>query len=257
VEEATWTNIDDLDCEDLIEEWKQQTKHGAITIIQAHDFQQELPCPNLLEEPNDIYYKRLLWVHNFGVYDAIKKDMRCYLWDETVAKKGGDEVLSCLWQEELDIATRYEHAILMKSTLIRWSDNCSGQNKHWKIFHWNAWLVAKRYYRRVDLKYLLSGHTYMVNDRRFAQIKKIRQNTTVNVPADYSAIVREAGQTPVPMDGQKFIDWSEIQRGFKKRKKDVNGNALDDIRSYAWYSFKWYNDKVWMRMKKDHSKDRA
>ena len=49
------------------------------------DFQQNLPVPTI--KTGDMFYSRMLWTYNVGIYDASTSDGMMYLWDETQARR--------------------------------------------------------------------------------------------------------------------------------------------------------------------------
>lgn len=64
------------------------------TLAICFDYQKNLPLP--VTNIQDEYYKRQLWLHNFGIHDLKKNKATMYLYPEHYAHKGPDEVISCL-----------------------------------------------------------------------------------------------------------------------------------------------------------------
>ena len=62
--------------------------------VLAFDFQQNLPLPHI--PVGEIFYLRQLWLYVFGIHCFVDNRASMYCWDETVAKKGANEVISCL-----------------------------------------------------------------------------------------------------------------------------------------------------------------
>lgn len=58
------------------------------------DLQKTLPTPLLTT--NKVYYLRQLWTYNFCVYDLISGKSHMYIWNETTASRGSQEIGSCL-----------------------------------------------------------------------------------------------------------------------------------------------------------------
>ena len=50
---------------------------------------------------------------------------------------------------------------------------------------------TERVYERIDHKYLERGHTYLENDRDFAQIEKRKKTATVYLPQDWVEVMRD------------------------------------------------------------------
>ena len=60
------------------------------------DLQQILPCPRLKNQK--AYYKKKISLYDFCIYDLNLKKANCFLWDETTAQKGSNEINSCLYK---------------------------------------------------------------------------------------------------------------------------------------------------------------
>ncbi|KAH9627837.1 hypothetical protein HF086_001733 [Spodoptera exigua] len=84
-----------MDAKKIARAMKQKDKHDAIesqgSIVTAvFDFQKVLTCPH--GQISIFYYKRKLSAYNFTVFNMGQKKAVCYMWDETVAKRGANEV---------------------------------------------------------------------------------------------------------------------------------------------------------------------
>lgn len=73
---------------------KAMQSNGTI-ICATFDFQKVLTCPH--GQISVLYYKRKLSCYNFTIYDVGAKDGYCYVWDESIAKRGANEVAICLY----------------------------------------------------------------------------------------------------------------------------------------------------------------
>lgn len=87
-------------------------------VVATFDFQKVLQTPH--GEVSTFYYKRKLNAFNFTVYDVNKKAAVCYMWHEVIAKKGANEVSSCLY------AFIKENAEKEVEEFRFWSNNCAG-----------------------------------------------------------------------------------------------------------------------------------
>lgn len=63
-------------------------------LLAVFDFEKVLHCPH--GNVSIFYYKRKLSSFNFTVFDIGKRKALCYMWDKSVAKRGANEVSSCL-----------------------------------------------------------------------------------------------------------------------------------------------------------------
>jgi len=91
----------------------------------AIDLQQALPTPKLSVGP--AFYKRKVMSYNIAVHDCASEESYMFLWPETVAGRGADEVASC-------ILKYVSVADIRAKKLVIYSDNCAGQNKNFRNF---------------------------------------------------------------------------------------------------------------------------
>jgi hypothetical protein len=62
--------------------------------------------------------------------------MQCYLWNEYIAKKTAEDIISIMWKmlQENQIKNNYDQIKI-------WSDNCVSQNTCWLILFFYAFIV--------------------------------------------------------------------------------------------------------------------
>ena len=219
------------------------------------DLMQNLPVPTLTH--GSMFYSRQLWVYNFGVHNTTTGSASMYMWNETIAGRGADEVCSCLKQHLKTLSPRTK-----KLTLF--SDSCFGQNKNFQmVCFWNQQVLER--FEQIDHKFLVRGHTYLPNDRDFAHIEKRKSSARVYVPGDWEAVVRTAcSVVPFdvnPMEACKFLDFSELSQQYTHRKKDTAKKPVL-ISKALWMNFgqgedlggevKKHPNEVWLRYSYDH-----
>ena len=71
-----------------------------------------------------LYNRRKLVTYNLTVFDLARKDRHCYMWHEGVAKRGANNIASCIWKYVTDKTGSGEC-----SDFVFFTDNCGGQNK--------------------------------------------------------------------------------------------------------------------------------
>ncbi|XP_071056373.1 uncharacterized protein [Onthophagus taurus] len=85
------------------------------------NFQQNFPLP--VSSSGDVFYKIQMWVYTFCIHVASTGKSYFFLYDETIAGKGQNEVISLLHYF-------FKHVIRPEVTdLYMFSDNCASQNK--------------------------------------------------------------------------------------------------------------------------------
>jgi len=103
--------------------------------VLAFDYQQNMPLPHV--PAGDVFYKRQLWVYNFCIFSGRTGKSYFYMYNEVVAKKGKNEVISFinhLFSNYLDRGV---------DTVYIFSDNCSAQNKNHCLVQY-LYTVAKK-----------------------------------------------------------------------------------------------------------------
>ena len=172
---------------------------------------------------SSLYYSRKLCVYNFTVYDQESKNGVCYIWNECDGKRGSTEIGTCLFKHLCSIAKNKRHVSLF-------SDSCGGQNRNQYVVGAAHFALNNCHLERVDLKFLVSGHTSMEVDSMHSAIetsKKYGQN--VYIPEDWYNIIRSARRkTPyviVPIEYDEFMDFKTYTKQFNM-KTDANGKPI-------------------------------
>lgn len=177
------------------------------------DLQQTLPCPRLTT--GIAYYKMKLWVYNFCIHDVKSGKSTMFVWEETTGGRGSDEIGSC-WLKWLELMNTEPF-----NTVTIVADNCAGQNKNLVIVLAALQQVHAGRLKRVELVFLVSGHSYMPCDRSFGLIeKRIRTHDTVFTPADYVEIIRSTNRNfrVVEMRLDDFLDLKSLMNAVTVRR---------------------------------------
>ena len=210
---------------------KEAVKKASNSTIITFDMMQNLPVPTFTH--NSMFYLRQLWEYNFGVHDCTTDSATMYMWSELVAKRGADEICSCLMQYISNLP-------LQVKKLTCYSDSCFGQNKNFEmICFWN-WQIVQGRFSQIDHKFLVRGHTYLPNDRDFSHIEKKKDTAVVYIPTHWEELVRKVCRqkpyTVKSMVGSEFKDFSDLVEQHTRRRKD--SNKKDVLISKArWMNF--------------------
>ncbi|XP_072032844.1 uncharacterized protein [Amphiura filiformis] len=132
--------------------------------VLAIDFQQNIPYPHL--PVGDIFYMRQLWLYNFCIYSAKTQKSTMYMWPETVAKRGSNEVVSCL-KHYID----NKLSVGVKKVKV-FSDGCRGQNHNHTVVQVFFTLVKTGQLDAIEHRFPIRGHSFLPCDRHFATIEK-------------------------------------------------------------------------------------
>ena len=92
------------------------------------DLQKTLPTPVLTT--GVCYHKRQLWTYNLGIHSMADDQGFMYMWNESLASRGSDEIASALLYHITEN--------INTENLIVYTDMCGGQNRNFKIaMLWN------------------------------------------------------------------------------------------------------------------------
>ena len=156
------------------------------------DLQQTHTIPKSPVGPH--YYLRKLNVYNFSVHELQTNEPHFYVWPEYNGSKGAAEIYSCIYKylkENVFCKEKYP----MKLRIM--ADNCGGQNKNHKLVLALMRLVHLGMLDRIELAFMVSGHSYLPCDQGFATISnKLKKIETIPSQAQLMNHMREARNKP-------------------------------------------------------------
>ena len=192
------------------------------------DFQKNLPTPKLTVGKQ--FYIRLLWTYLFGIFSASSKITCGFMWNELVACRGANDVLSCLYH--FIYSTPFGRTGAKHS--IWWVDNCAGPNKNNCIVWFFQDFIRRTVYSIIDYKFLIVGHTYGPTDRCFGVTKKyLNHLENVYTPHEWQQHVRDSATSVnsrvevISMEQCTFLDYrSYLHNMYTERNTDIHGMPL-------------------------------
>lgn len=216
------------------------------------DLQAVLQSPR--GDTSAFYYKSKLNSYNFTITLLNKKveaqmkdsytDVHCYFWNETDAKRGANEIGSCLLDcfERLCCEAGVSASNSDGLNLIMYSDNCCGQNKNKYIVALYLYAVTHLNIESITHKFLIKGHTQNEGDNIHSliekEIKKNLKSGPIYCPHQYVTIIKNAKKT-----GQKFrvheltydsfLNLKELQENW-----GYNFNETEDKKVLSWNDIK-------------------
>ena len=185
----------------------------------AIDLQQQQPCPKM--PVNMAYYASKLWFRNFCIYDLTMDKANMFAWDETVGSRGPDEIASCIYRW-LQHVRETEGRTVTKLRIF--ADNCAGQNKNIYLILFFLQQIQQKLLKRVDLIFLVSGHSYMHCDRAFGVVEKVYKNEAyICSTPQYVQLLRKAckknAYTVFAMERSHFLNFKELEKFITNRSK--------------------------------------
>lgn len=201
-------------------------KDNEHTEVLTFDLQRALEMPRLSTSIS--FYKRKLWFYNLCIYDEIRRIGYMYVWPETIASRGAQEIGACLSRHFCERLTP------CTNKLILYSDSCYGQNRNQKLA-----LILKKFidsWKHSDLvieqRYFIVGHSYNSCDRCFGLIER-QSKITENIftPSHWVETIRQAKKTNPQfvvneMRKNDFVSSKPLEKMITNRKKSTAGNRI-------------------------------
>ncbi|KAK5647846.1 hypothetical protein RI129_002738 [Pyrocoelia pectoralis] len=193
------------------------------------DLEKDLASPQL--SCSIAYYKRNMYVYNLGCHNLATEQAYMYCWDETLASRGSQEISSCLRKHISTHAASYHH-------IIAYSDACTGQNRNIKTsLMWLKLLADSENLEVIDHKFLVSGHSYLPNDRDFGGVETFAKGKFIVLPRDWYSIIQKArSRNPFiihKMEQSEFFSSKSLEEVICHRKKNEKKGPVN------WLKIQW------------------
>ena len=183
----------------LKEEMKLRALTDSSLNAACFDLQQVLVTPRSMS--SQLYYRRKLATYNLTVYELATKQGHCFMWHEGVAKRGANNIASCLWKYINDkVACQCKEFVFF-------SDNCAGQNKNQVIAALYLHAIRSLPIDRITHIYMQAGHTQNEGDSMHAVIERSARFSNIFSPMQWYTLASTAKKTGnrykvTEMDGQ-------------------------------------------------------
>ena len=188
---------------------------------------------------NKAFYLRKLKTYCYGLYSGQAEQHTLAFWDETIANKGSNEVISSAHEHFVKRATG-------STQLAWWGDNTSSQMKNQFLMLYANELAHDDgfgFYERIDNKYSPPGHTFMENDRAFGVIsRKAKRTKVIGSSKAWMRLAEKAKQPKYHtlwMDRLKFRDWKAFlgaKYRVPSRWKNTDGDNVPFLK-VRWFNY--------------------
>lgn len=174
------------------------------------DYCQNLEFPRVgAEQPGETYYLSPLWNYLFGAVDVSGEEdhLTAFCYPEGQAKKGANSVVSLVWKWLVSQGLCKEGEPANELNIC--ADNCPGQNKNKTVVKFCNFLVEAGFFKKVNLIFLVKGHTKNPCDRMFNALKMTYRTSNIYTYSDLiSNLSTHRDVTVVPCEaGPDFQDW--------------------------------------------------
>lgn len=161
------------------------------------------------------------------------KNVHCYFWTESDAKRGANEIGSCIWKYLKALSDEVEGEEEVE--VIFYSDNCCGQNKNKYITTLYMFAVHTLNIKSITHNFLIRGHTQNEADSVHSLIeKKVKKNLKsgpIYTP-DQIALIKNAKKSQPALNVhelsfESFYDLKLLQEewGYNFSKNTEGGNV--------------------------------
>lgn len=195
-----------------------------------------------------------MWTFNLGIHDATTNTGFMYVWNESIASRGAQEVGSCLKKHIQNcIPPEVNHLIL-------YSDSCGGQNRNIKmsllLMHV---LQTSQTLDIIDQKFFIPGHSFNECDQDFGVIEKAKKyNPEIYIPNHWVNVIKTAKKRSpkfqvTEMTRDDFVSTIQLEKDIVNRKVFVNGGKVQWLKT-SWIRIEKGQPRI-LTMKQSYDDD--
>lgn len=161
--------------------------------------------------------------YNFTTYDFNSRNVDCYVWDESQAKRGSCEIATCL--------LKHNRSAGEKDEVIYYSDSCIGQQRNIQFCTIVLYSVTNLPIETITHKYFERGHSQMEGDSVHTTIENATKRLEIYSPNDWVLGNKNSKQNPpkynvTEIRHDMIIDFKECASSvISKKRKDINGQC--------------------------------
>ncbi|XP_050510421.1 uncharacterized protein LOC126887115 [Diabrotica virgifera virgifera] len=231
----------------------EQAKSNRKLEVVTYDMEKVLGLPKL--PTNLVYYKRQLSLYHEGVHVGSTNTPYCFIWTESMAGRGAQEVGSCL-KKFVD-----NYLAEGKEQLILWSDSCGGQNRNIKIvLMLKAVLETHRSLKTIYFKYLIPGHSFLPNDTDFGEVERsLKYQIRLYTLNEFKQVLENCSKkkkfVACEMTKDDFFGTSQIEKSITNRKTNINNEKISWLKARVIMLDKDHPQSIFMKYSHKESEE--
>lgn len=211
------------------------------------DYGQSIAVPHTTDQLGGTFYLHMRNFLLFGICSVLENSQVCYTYDEREAAKGANEVISFLH----DFLVSRE---IQTPNIRIHADNCRGQNKNKYVMWYLMWLVSTGRAKRIELKFMIKGHTHFIVDSGIGHTKRELRRSNVFCLNHWAEVINRSATTNKAkvVTGNDVYDW---KKGLRSYFKVFNGiskfqHFVVDNSEPGWIWAKYgFDDDIWKKRK--------
>ena len=215
----------------------------------SFDFAQNLGLPQLIEQPQELYFASQRSIRLFSVRDDGAGIQYNFLYDEGDGGKGGNYVASMLTLFLLDLSTQFKARRILLN-----ADNCCSQNKNNIVLWVLDLLVMLGIFDQIELKFLVKGHTHCTVDGGHGLIKKEWRKRNIFSIKQAKKAIEECSNTQraIIISANEFYDWNLFLKPFFNKLPGISyqqefrfdKNTLGKVFYRSGQGFRWQSQML-------------
>jgi hypothetical protein len=212
--------------QEMLANEKKEDSYGSFSF----DLQKVMYFPKLTT--NEVYYCRQLAVYNLGIHNLLDNQASMYVWNETVASRGAQEISSCILQYCL------QNSEMGITRMTAYSDACGGQNRNSKMALMWFYIVQISQIEEINHKFMTTGHSFLPCDRDFGIIENAsKKKEILYVPEDWYNVILSCKKNNkfkvIRMQPEDFLSTEELSQACTIRKTTETGEKVE------WLKIQW------------------
>ena len=168
------------------------------------------------DQPGETYYYSPIFLYCLGIVDVQTCILHAYLYPESAGKKGANNTASLIMHllKSKYVSHHQLHYNCPLNELNLIMDNCGGQNKKNTIIKMCAYIVEAGWFNKVNIIFLVKGHTKNHCDRNFNLLKLEWHKRNVYTYAESLEVLGSMENVEVIDASNLHFDYSTMLDGF-------------------------------------------